>query len=79
MSRVLADHADDVLTLYDAARLAKALNGCSDFHDGLVKLATSSEDEKSRWKLKGSSAIDDVLLLLTEGNPPFRQVVGGDL
>jgi len=32
VARVLADHADHVLTLYDAAGLAKALDWCSYFH-----------------------------------------------
>jgi hypothetical protein len=51
MTRVLADHADDVLALHDAAGFAKALNGCSDFHDWMSeKLAAASEDKKSRWK-----------------------------
>jgi hypothetical protein len=30
--RVLADHAQDVLALHDAALLAKAFHGCSNFH-----------------------------------------------
>jgi hypothetical protein len=33
VTRVLADNADDVLTLHDAARFAKAFHGGSDFHD----------------------------------------------
>jgi hypothetical protein len=32
MARIFADYAHNVLTLHDAAGLANALHGCSDFH-----------------------------------------------
>ena len=48
MARVLADHADDVLALHDAAGFAEALYGCSYFHWKIFK--TVSGDKKSRWR-----------------------------
>ena len=32
VARVLADHADDIFALHDAAGFAKAFDGCSYFH-----------------------------------------------
>ena len=32
VARILANHANHVFTLYDAAGLAKAFDGCSYFH-----------------------------------------------
>jgi hypothetical protein len=46
MARVLADDADNVLALHDAAALAKAFDGCSYFHGW--KSGWNLEDKKSR-------------------------------
>lgn len=42
VTRVFADHADDVLAAHDFARFAEAFDGCSDFH-GLVVFCGGGE------------------------------------
>jgi hypothetical protein len=49
MPRVLADDADDVLALHDAAAFAESLDGCSYFHG--LKIWLVLEDKKSPWEL----------------------------
>ena len=49
--RVLADDADDVLALHDAAAFAEALDGCSYFHG--LKIWFVLEDKKSPWEARG--------------------------
>ena len=76
VARILANDADHVLTLYDAAGLAKAFDGCSYFHG--LKIGWI-------WRTKNRAgegfprAISANLLLLPEGNPTFGQIVGGHL
>ena len=48
VARILADHADHVLSLHDAAGLAKPFDGCSYFHG--LKIGWDLEDKKSRWR-----------------------------
>jgi hypothetical protein len=44
--RILADHADDIFALHDAAAFAKTFDGGSDFHG--LNLGWNLEDKKSR-------------------------------
>ena len=47
VARVFTDDADHILALHDAAGLAKAFDGCSNFH-GFK--SGCMEDKKSRWR-----------------------------
>ena len=48
VARILADDADHILALHDAAGLAKPFDGCSYFH-GFKKSILCWKDKKSRW------------------------------
>ena len=74
---VLADHADHVLTLHDAAGLAKTLDGCSYFHG--LKIVWIWRTKNRAGEGIPQSDHDGFLLLLPEGNPSFGQIVGGHL
>ena len=76
VARVFANHADHVLTLHDAAGLAKAFDGCSYFH-GLKLFGYGGQ--KIALERVFPRAISANLLLLPEGNPTFGQIVGGHL
>lgn len=78
MARVLADDANYVFALYDAAAFAKSFYGCSYFHGiGVGETWWSNlGDKKTPWGRLHPSAIKSCLLLLPEGNLPFGQVVG---
>ena len=77
MARVLADHADHILALHDAAGLAKPFDGCSYFHD--LKIVGIYGGQKIALERVFPRAISANLLLLPEGNPTFGQIVGGHL
>ena len=76
VARILANYADHVFALHDAAAFAKAFDGCSYFH-GLKLFGYGGQ--KIALERVFPSAILQNLLLLPEGNPTFGQIVGGHL
>jgi hypothetical protein len=75
VARILANDADHVLALHDAAGLAKPFDGCSYFHDLKIGFVFGGQ----KIALGKPSAIRAVSLLLPEGNTTFGQIVGGHL
>src|SRR5258708_765378 len=73
VARVLANDADHVLALHDAAGLPKPFDGCSYFH-GLKSVLAFGGPKIALGK---PSAIRAVSLLLPEGNTSLGQIVGG--
>jgi hypothetical protein len=73
VARVLADHADDILALHDAAGFAKPFDRCSYFH-GLKFVVLRGQ--KIALESRIPRAIKAVSLLLPEGYSSFGQIVG---
>jgi hypothetical protein len=73
VARVLANHAQDIFTLYDAAAFAKAFYGCSYFHFcGWKSFGVGFRGQKIALKNAGLfSATAFCRLLLAEGDTPF--------
>jgi hypothetical protein len=79
VARVLANDADHILPLHDAAAFTLPFNRGSDFHFRFGKLALDLEDKKPPGVLLFSASAlraRELSLLMAEGNPPLGQVVG---
>jgi hypothetical protein len=75
VARVFANDAHDVFAFHDAAGFAKALNGCSYFHDiGRVKINPFG-GQKIALKAVALQCDYSGGLLLPEWNPASGQVV----
>jgi hypothetical protein len=75
VARILANNADHIFALHDAAGFAKPFDRCSYFHGLKSGLVFGGQ----KIALGKPSATRAVSLLLPEGYTSFGQIVGGHL